>query len=87
MELISSEFFIWQYKILYIPYWDYNKQNSHFISTVKEFIKQKNNDSIYDLEIKHCPNSIFIYPVTEEEVINLIKGLKGKPNLGNVEIP
>ena len=40
-----------------------DKLNSHFISTVKELIKQKNND----LKIKHCPNSIFIYPVTERK--------------------
>jgi hypothetical protein len=29
-----------------------DKLNSHFISTVKELIKQKNNASVYDLEIK-----------------------------------
>jgi hypothetical protein len=54
-----------------------DKLTSHFINTVKELIKQKNNKSIYDLEIKHNPNSIFIYPVTEEEVISLTKSLKG----------
>ena len=50
-----------------------DKLNTHFISTVTELIKQKNNESVYDLEIKHCPNSIFMYPVTEEEVISLTK--------------
>jgi hypothetical protein len=64
-----------------------DKLNSHFISTVKELIKQKNNESIYDLEIKHCPNSIFISPVTEEEVISLTKSLKRKPTSGDDDIP
>jgi hypothetical protein len=58
-----------------------DKLNSHFISTVKELIKQKNNESVYNLEIKHCPNSIFIYPVTNEEVISLTKNLKGETYL------
>jgi hypothetical protein len=56
-----------------------DKFNSHFISTVKDLIKQKNNVIIYDFEIKHCPNSIFIYSVTDEEVISLAKSLNGKP--------
>jgi len=34
-----------------------DKLNSHFISTIKELIKQKNNENVYDLEIKHCPKS------------------------------
>jgi hypothetical protein len=50
-------------------------------------MKQKNNKSVYDLEIKHCPNSIFIYPVTEEKVISLTKSLKWKPTSGNDDIP
>jgi uncharacterized protein YqfB (UPF0267 family) len=52
-----------------------DKLNSHFTNTVKEVIKQKNNGSVCDLEVTCCPNSIFIYPVTEEEVISLTKGL------------
>jgi hypothetical protein len=64
-----------------------DKLNSHFISTVKDLIKQKNNVSIYDLKTEHCLNSIFIYPVTEEEVNDLAKSLKGKPTSGNDDIP
>jgi hypothetical protein len=56
-----------------------DKLNSHYISTVKDLIKQNNNVSVYDFEIKHCPNSIYIYPLTEAEVISLTKSLKGKP--------
>ena len=41
-----------------------DKLNTHFISTVEELVKQKRNGSVYNLKIKQCPNSIFIYPVT-----------------------
>jgi len=50
----------------------------YFISTVEELVKQNSNRSSYNkLEIKHCPNSIFNHPATEEEVISLTKSLKG----------
>jgi hypothetical protein len=62
-----------------------DKLNSQFINTVKEMMKH-NNGSVYDLELTHCPNSIFIYPVTEEEVISLTKSLKGKPTSGDDDI-
>jgi hypothetical protein len=62
--------------------------NMHFISTVEELVKQSSNRrSDNKLEIKHCPNSIFIYLVTEEEVISLTKILKGKPTAGYNDIP
>jgi len=64
------------------------KLNMYFISTVEELVKQNSNRrSDNRLGIKHCPNSIFIYPVTEEEVISLTKGLKGKPTAGYDDIP
>ena len=55
-----------------------DKLNTHFISTVEELVKQNSNGSVYNLEIKHYPNSICIYPVTEV-VISLNKSLKGNP--------
>ena len=54
---------------------------------MEELVKQKSNGRVYNLKIKQCPNSIFIYPVTEEEVISLTKGLKGKPTAGDDDIP
>jgi hypothetical protein len=63
-----------------------DKLNTHFISTVEELVKHKSNGSGYNLKINHCPNSIFIYPVTEEKVIILIKSLEGKPTTGD-DIP
>jgi hypothetical protein len=64
-----------------------DKLNSHLKNTVKELIKQKNYKSVYALEIRHYPNSIFMYPVTEEEVMSLTKSLKGKPTSGDDNIP
>jgi hypothetical protein len=58
------------------------KLNMSFISTVEELVKQNRNRSYNNLEIKHCPNSIFLHPVTEEEVISLTKSLKDKPIAG-----
>ena len=49
-------------------------------------VKQKSNGSVYNLKIKQCPNSVFIYPVTEE-MISLTKSLKGKPTAGDDDIP
>ena len=63
-----------------------DKLNAHFISTVEEMVKQKSNGSVYNGKIKQCPNSIFIYPVTEKEVISLTKSLKGKPTAGDDDI-
>jgi hypothetical protein len=55
---------------------------------VEELVKQNNKwRSDNNLEIKHCPNSIFIYPVTEEEAISLTKSLKGKPTTDYDDIP
>ena len=64
-----------------------DKMNTQFVSTVEELLKRKSNGSVCNLKIKQCPNSIFVYPVTEEEVISLTKGLKGKPTAGDDDIP
>jgi hypothetical protein len=64
-----------------------DKLNTHFISTVEEMIKQYSNESVLNLKKNHCPNSVFIYPVTEEEVISLTKSLKGKPTAGDDDVP
>jgi hypothetical protein len=51
-------------------------------------VKQNCNRRSYNkLEIKHFPNSIFIHPLTEEEVISLTKSLKSKPTAGYDDIP
>jgi hypothetical protein len=53
---------------------------------VEELVKQKSNGTVYNFKINHCPNSIFIYPVTQE-VFSLTKSLKEKPTPGDDDIP
>jgi hypothetical protein len=38
-------------------------------------------------KIHYCPNSIFVVPITEDEVEIVIKNLKGKFSVGYDEIP
>jgi len=40
--------------------------NSHFVSAVEGLVIQNSNGNVNNLKIKHSPNFIFIYPVTEE---------------------
>jgi hypothetical protein len=62
--------------------------NIHFNSTVEKLVKHNIHSNSYkNLEINHCPNSIFIDPVSEDEVINLSKNLKGKMTAGYDDIP
>jgi len=62
--------------------------NKHFISTVEELIKQNNNINNYsNLDINYCPQTVFINPVTEGEVVKLAKNLKGKLTAGLDDIP
>jgi hypothetical protein len=60
------------------------------MNTVAELVQQNINKGSYDnlhQEIKHCPYSIFISPVTEEEVVSLAKNLKDKVTEGYDDIP
>ena len=62
----------------------------YFTNTVAELVQQNINKGSYNYlcqEIKHCPNSIFISPVTEEEVVSLAKNLKNKLTAGYDYIP
>jgi hypothetical protein len=66
------------------------KQNMYFTNTVAELVQQSINTGSYNnlcQEIKHCPNSIFISPVTEEKVVSLAKNLKDKLTAGYDDIP
>jgi hypothetical protein len=66
------------------------KPNMYFASTVAELIQQNiNKESNNNLrqEIKHWPNSVFISPVPEEEVVSLTKNLKDKLSAGYDDIP
>jgi hypothetical protein len=66
------------------------KLNMYFTSIVEELVKQNINRWSYknlQHEIRHCPNSKFIPPVTEEGVVSLTKSLKGKHTVGYDDIP
>jgi len=66
------------------------KLNMYFTNTMAELVEQNINKGSYNnlcQEIKHCPNSIFISPVTEEEVVSLAKNLKNKLTAGYDDIP
>jgi hypothetical protein len=66
------------------------KLNMYFTNTVAELEHQNINKESYNnsrKEIQHCPNSIFICPVTEEEVVSTAKNLKDKLTAGYDDIP
>jgi hypothetical protein len=59
--------------------------NAYFVETVEEIIKQNNypsNTHIDHSKIEYCPSSIFVLPVTENEVECVIKKFKGKLSAG-----
>ena len=61
----------------------------YFMNTVAELLQQNINKRSYNnlrQEIKHCPNSIFISPVTEE-VVSLATNLKNKLTAGYDDMP
>jgi hypothetical protein len=63
--------------------------NIYFMNTVAELVQQNTNKGSYNnscQEIKHCTNSIFISPVTEE-VVSLAKNLNDKLKAGYDDIP
>ena len=65
------------------------KLNMYLTITLAELVQQSINKGSYNntrQEINHCPNSIFISPLTEEEV-SLAKNLKDKLTAGYDDIP
>ena len=62
--------------------------NIHFISTVEKLVKHNIHSKSYkNLEINHCSNTVFIDPVSEDEIVNFSKNLKGKATAGYDDIP
>jgi exonuclease III len=62
--------------------------NKHMVNSVEELVKQNSdNKSHVNLEINQCLKSVFIEPVTEEEVIKLSTCLKDKFTSGYDDIP
>jgi len=66
------------------------KLNMYFMNIMAELVKQNINKGSYNNsrhKIKHCPNSIFISPLIEEEVVSLAKNLKDKLTAGYDDTP
>jgi hypothetical protein len=66
------------------------KINMYFTNTVAELVQQNISKESYNnlrQEIKHCPKSIFISPVTEEKVVSLAENLEDKLTAGYNDIP
>ena len=66
------------------------KFNSFFIETVNDLLSKNSSYNIKQIpqyDVKTCPRSMFVSPVTENEVENIINTLKGKSSAGFDEIP
>ena len=75
-------------KITMCPIEITEKLNEYFINAVEELVKQNRHSNSYNsLEINYCLNTVFISPVTEEEVVKLSMNLKGKTTAGYDDIP
>ena len=59
--------------------------NAYFVETMEEITKQNNYPSNTHIA-QYCPNSLFMLPVTENEVECVIKKFKGKFTAGYDEI-
>jgi hypothetical protein len=64
--------------------------NMYFSNSVEKLAKQKNkvvNSIKKQLRISQCPSTIFIHPVTEDEVVCVAEGLKDKLSADYDDIP
>ena len=50
--------------------------NANFVAKVEEIMKQNNYPHIAQSKIEHCPRSIFMLPITENEVECVMKNSK-----------
>jgi hypothetical protein len=60
--------------------------NSYFTEIIGKLVKQ-NNGSRAPQEINSCNETMFIYPVTEIEIAEMVKNFKGKYSAGIDGIP
>jgi hypothetical protein len=67
-----------------------NILNSYFIDKVEELVEKtrnKNNNRSPQLLIDRNPNSMYLFPISEEEIVSVVTKLKGKASAGADEIP
>jgi hypothetical protein len=60
--------------------------NSYFTEVIGKLIKQNNGNQVTQ-EINKCNETMFIYPVTEIEIVEVVKNFKGKYSAGIDGIP
>ena len=66
------------------------KFNSYFIEVTEDLLSQVNHhfpQQHSTFHMKNCPETMFIAPVTETELVHVIKGLKNNSSAGFDEIP
>jgi hypothetical protein len=66
--------------------------NKHFVEVIDELVnrssrKNGNTAQVQNQRINFCPKTVFLCPVTEDEIEPVTKILKGKPSAGYDEIP
>jgi len=64
--------------------------NSFYMDCVEDLLVQNKshiNRQTAQIKIKYKPNSMFVYPVTEDELNHTVSNLKGKSATGFDQIP
>jgi hypothetical protein len=64
--------------------------NSYFIDKVEELVEEnrnKSSDRLSHILVNCNPNTMFFYPISEEEIVTVVAKLKGKASAGFDEIP
>jgi hypothetical protein len=79
-------------KIISDPQAGADMLNKHFVEVINELVnrssrKNGNTAQVQTQRINFCPKTVFLCPVTEDEIEWLTKSLKGKPSAGYHEIP
>jgi hypothetical protein len=77
-------------KVITNPQTITEKFASHFTEVIEDLLSQINHhcpQQYLKLQTKHCSETMFIAPVTETELIQVIKGLKNNSSAGFDETP
>jgi hypothetical protein len=64
--------------------------NNYYIESVEALLAQNNVLSyghMFQTKVKQNPNTVFLLPITEEELMVTVCAMKGKPSAGIDEVP
>ncbi|PNF29254.1 hypothetical protein B7P43_G10478, partial [Cryptotermes secundus] len=67
-----------------------NTLNSYFIDKVEELVEEtrnRNNNRLPQLLVDRNPNSMYLFPISEDEIVLVVTKLKGKASAGVDEVP